>query len=115
MGKASRRKRTKDHVEEAHCPVCFEVIADAAKNDLPDNALSCPRGHLVCTRCVAKLVVPTKKCSPACIGFQFSCPLCRAEACVSKLHLMVLAKNSWRTASAMFPCANKMETWANEL
>lgn len=114
MGKSSRRNRI-NRTEDAQCPVCFDVLKASVANDLEDNALACPQGHKLCTRCVANIVVAGEKCSPECIGFQFSCPLCRAPACVNKLHMMVIAKNSWCKAHAMFPCALKMEDWVNRV
>ena len=104
MGKHSRRARPRCAPvaeEPAACPVCFEpfrLYDQGDQCDLPDNALACANGHSLCVGCVSKLLEPTKQCSPECAYLKFTCPICRADACVSNFHSLVLLKGSWHGA-----------------
>lgn len=106
MGKHSRRARPRCAPvaeEPAACPVCFEPFRPPGDQcDLPDNALACANGHSLCVGCVSKLLEPTKQCSPECAHLKFTCPICRADACVSNFHSLVLLKGSWQGALRSF-------------
>jgi len=55
---------------------------------MPDNALMCSNKHALCVDCVGRLAEPTSKCSPECGMLQYTCPVCRMEACIDNFHLL---------------------------
>ena len=110
MGKHTRRDRKKDHIKKQECPVCFEAFSMHGED--PDNVIFCGSGHAICTTCVQKLIKPGPICCSTCIGFQYSCPICRKLACLSKKHLLVVQKHSWQKMYALFACPHELQEWA---
>jgi len=78
---------------------------------MPDNALMCSNKHALCVDCVGRLAEPTSKCSPECGMLQYTCPVCRMEACIDNFHLLVITKRSWAKAKECFPCNHALGAW----
>jgi len=91
------------------CPVCcneLEVWYDKDGSVLrPEkNALACCEGHSVCIDCVRKLVGASPgRCGRYCIGFSYTCPICRKSACVTRSHVGALITGSWEKFERQFP------------
>ena len=93
---------------ERDCPVCFEAFQSTDVEY--DNALACSNGHWVCVTCVARLVTVTQCTDAECTGFAYTCPVCRHAACVSRLHMLVLLKQSWSAARPFTRCPDLYDT-----
>ena len=105
----------RDHIDDVcreaeHdcCPICFEAVFAEPAGPVAQNALGCPRGHAICTSCARKLVRPSKT-APS--GLAFRCPLCRSSAALSRLHMMVMLKGTWRDARALFDSDEDEDEW----
>jgi hypothetical protein len=103
----------KHAVQRKECPICFDPLAATPQGQaLAENALSCCNGHQICVPCASKLVHPKgARCSPQCAGLAYACPLCRASACITHTHMLVLIKGSWQKAIDCFPSADAMRAW----
>lgn len=100
------------------CCICYEAFASTAdrddltdllrQNGLWDDALKCGAGHLVCCRCIRKLLEPRQRrryTSPfgeQDTGLAYRCPMCRSTARLNTMQALVLLKNSWREAANSF-------------
>ena len=56
-GSAVKEEEEEDEFKDMECPVCMEII-------LPP-VMACKEGHMICNKCIAKLVAP-KKCPQGC-------------------------------------------------
>ena len=129
MGKQSRRrskpptsppqlvpKTPSDLCEECEfepdteCGVCmqtpFEPYVKGAK---PTNSLACSEGHPVCMECVRKLIRPVPVCSKTCSGMSYTCPFCRANACLTPSHVLSVLAGSSEVAEDMLGCEHGIE------
>ena len=92
----------------AECPICFNALQGDVCGLVADNSLGCPSGHCVCIECLTKLVEP---CDEEPTGFCYRCPLCRVDAGLSRLHVMVLIYGSWERAQRKFRCEQDVRRW----
>ena len=114
--RASKHESTlEEESEYAHkCPVCLSQMPDWDEfNQTPNRGLQCPSGHAVCTECVSGMVYPSNKalCGPDCIAIGYVCPLCRADCCVNKFHIMVLLKGRRDEALSLFRSEQALRKW----
>lgn len=77
---------------DRECPVCFGPLLGDVYGVTANNSLVCPNRHNTCTRCVKKLVRASED-APS--GFAFRCPMCRVPTGLSRLHMMVVVRETW--------------------
>ena len=92
------------------CPVCLETLV-LQKGRLHDDALSCRNGHFVCHRCIARMLMPTRRLLVADSGFAYTCPMCRAMSRLNHLQAFALLKGSIRAVKDAFANDWFMEAW----
>jgi hypothetical protein len=73
-----------------------------------DHSVPCPNGHRVCTACLRRLVRP---CDSEGTGLYFRCPLCRADAGLSRLHVAVLLLGSWTEVRKVWGGDEEVVRW----
>ena len=93
--------------EEAECPICYNPLGERAGPCMQDS-IGCARGHNICTSCARKIVKP---CSSVPTGLVFECPVCRTHGVVTRIHLMVLLKGTWRDARKCFEGESEETKW----
>ena len=96
--------------EMAQCPVCLEDCIE--RSPRPDGAICCENQHFVCVKCIGQLAVPTTLCSHACSGIHYSCPMCRADTCLTPMCVMKVMKGSWRKTTACFDSIEDSQKWS---